>query len=83
MKNSKDLTKEIYELVGENFPLSISIELGKVVDVKYSKEWREGGTIPTPREDGSIEYVEDYTDKKLTEKQVETIDNWIKENLDS
>lgn len=88
MKTSKDYVAEIYDLIGENFPLTVDVVFGKLISVEYSKEWKVGGTVLEDSgevdEDGNaiMEYIGEYEDKKLTDEQVAKIDNWIKENVE-
>lgn len=79
MKTTQELIKEIYELVGENFPIRFRTEFFKVVEITYEKDWRVGGTTTATREDGTTYFKEDYVEKKLSSKQIDIIDNWITE----
>lgn len=90
-KTSKEFINEIYEIVGDNFPVKITVIAGQVTYFTFDSTWKEGTT--TPREtrveqpDGTyktvIEYEEDYTEKQLTAEQIAQIEQWATANIAS
>lgn len=87
----------LYELIKEKFPIEVSVVNGEVKSFSFSAEWKEGGTTPVSREvkdetgatvfkeDGTpeaeIDYVEDYVEKRLTDEQIATLQNWAAQNV--
>lgn len=82
----RDYATEAQELVGVQFPIETTVDQqGNLVGVSYNSTWREGSTTPKEVTDkngkASIEYEENYTDKKLTNAQIKKIDQYIQENI--
>jgi hypothetical protein len=85
IKTAEDYIKEIQELLGDNPPISINMIGAQLASVSIEESWREGTTTPveTLNADGttSIEYEEDYVEKRLTKAQTTKANAWIKENM--
>lgn len=79
--DTAELTAEIWKLAGVKFPISTTIVDNKLVGVTFETTWQEGTTSPVENEDGTIENVGDYTTRKLTAKQIETVEDWIESKL--
>lgn len=83
----RDYASELQDLVGAKFPVSVSVNsAGNLIGASYESSWKEGGTTPVEltdpeTNDVTIEYREDYKDKKLSASQVKQIDGWLKENI--
>lgn len=79
--------EELYELVGVEFPLSLTIDKsGSIIGASYDTTWKTGTTTPTEKYDRKTKetetvYEEDYEDHKLTAAQIKAIDGWLKENV--
>lgn len=84
---AQELRDELYELIGAQFPLSLLFDQQQnLIGVTYETTWKEGGTEPVEKVnkktgETTIEYKENYSNKKLTDKQIDTVDNWIKHKL--
>lgn len=80
-----EATKAIEKAVGHiEFPHAISIDRdGKVIAITYDKTWKSGGveSIDTGKKDIDrnpiIEYKENYKEKSLTKKQIESLEKAI------
>lgn len=74
--------KEIYGLVKKEFPITIVSNLdGSIKSVEYKTEWKSGSTEAVENEDGTIDYVEKYTEESLTKAEIKVVENWVKENV--
>lgn len=85
-KTSDEYISEIYELIGVEFPLEITVSPdGKLLKILAETEWSIGTTdaVTTNHEDGTVstEYKENYTEKKLTEAQIKKLNIWIEQNI--
>lgn len=86
IKTDDEIIAEIYELVGDKFPLQITILYGKVLNMSFDTEWKEGTTESVPvgeDENGDLlfEYEEHYTDRELTADQIAKLEKWAAENI--
>lgn len=94
MKTASDYIAELYELAGVEFPVQMQVSLGKLINIEYQTEWKTGTTTPVektrkvkdpetgkPISEPFIDYVPDYTERKLTDKQIKAIDTWIEQQL--
>lgn len=87
IKSGDQITEELYTIVGDRFPLSLTIANGAVVNMTYEDEWKEGTTnaIDTSELDENnqpiVNYEEDYTNKKLSKAQIAKINAWAEENI--
>lgn len=83
----RNYTAELQNVADAKFPIQVTTQDGKLINVSYETTWLEGGTTPveTTDKDGNavIEYEENYTDKKLSAAQIKKIDAWIKENIEA
>lgn len=77
---SESVIEEITKLVGRSFPLSVTVVGGKVTEISYSTSWKSGGTTPVEKEDGTIEYEENYVEESLTKSEIEKLNSWVKKN---
>lgn len=79
----RDYMAEVYELVGVNFPIQISMDRdNNLIGASYSTEWKEGGTEPVIDRRGNVlDHEESYENKKLTKDQIKQIDAFINENI--
>lgn len=50
IKEASDYIKEMYELVGEEFPVNVVVLGGVLKNVSIQPEWQEGGTIAIEEE---------------------------------
>lgn len=76
--------EELHKLVGCAFPVKITTVSSELVAVEYETEWKEGGTSPIKNKKGEIvDYKEDYTDMKLTDKQIKKIDAYIADRIET
>lgn len=84
-KTSQDYIDEIVEIIGDTPPMEVQVVGGKLVYFKFEETWKEGSTtlVKKLNEDGVEvdEYVEDYTDKKLSKGQISKIEKWVGENI--
>jgi len=85
INSADDYIKEIYTLIGENFPLTVTTMGGVLKQVLCETSWLEGGTIPVESisESGelTVTYQESYEEKSLTQEQLDKLDIYMKENI--
>lgn len=96
-KTPNDYIAEIQDVLGCTPPISVTVIDGLLKQVAVEPEWREGGTtaveqeveVETEDENGEpivvtetqTTYVEDYTEKKLTQPQITALQTYIQNNL--
>lgn len=73
--------QELYDLVGATFPITVSIDGGKITGLTYSSTWEEGTTEVSKSKKGKIEYSGNYKTKSLTKAQTDKIDKWAADNV--
>lgn len=87
VKRPQDFIDEIHKVAGETgFPLSVTVNGGRLVSAEYETTWKEGTTEPTEKTDKktketSIENVEKYTNKKLTKEQIKKLDDYLEKTI--
>lgn len=82
MKNVQDYISEIYKVVGVTFPLELTVVADKITAVDYKTEWQTGSTKPKKDKKGNVvDYVQDYTDHKLTKDQISKLEAYVKSNI--
>mgnify|MGYP001396367678 CR=1 FL=1 len=86
-ETERNYVAELHKLVGAKFPVSVTTEFGKLVNVVYETEWKEGNTTPVETDELDendnpiIDYKENYTKRKLTAAQIKKVDAYIKKNI--
>lgn len=97
LKTNEDYMQELHDLVGQIFPITMTVNTatGQVQQFSYETEWKEGGTTAVEKTDDNgstildeqdnpvIDYIENYTKKKLTAAQIKLVDQWASENIKS
>ncbi len=85
LKTNEDYTAEIYTLVGKNFPMSVQVVNGDLLNFSYEIQWQEGEveTIESLDADGIavFDYVQNYEDESLSEEEQEIINAWVTDNI--
>lgn len=102
IKTADEYIEDIYEAIGAECPLTVTVVDGVLKRVTAETEWKEGGTTPVEEDveveksilvDGVeetvnvtetrvVDYEEDYTEKKLTKKQIEDLNAYISGNIE-
>ena len=87
-KTSDEYLDELYKEAGATFPVKVVVDAGKLFSISYDTDWKEGGTTPVEVKDKktgavTIDYKENYSNKKLSAAQIKKIDAWIEKNLEA
>lgn len=80
IKTSDDYLAEIYELIGEEFPIEITVVNGKIQNIVAETEWKAGSVSYDAETD---EYVETADIKTLTQTQIAKLNQYIAENVET
>jgi hypothetical protein len=84
-----DVIAQLYQAIGENFPISVTVMDGRVTNFSFETEWKEGTTkqVETDELDENdnpiIEYEEHYVEKALTDQQIATLEQWAAKHVAS
>lgn len=84
-KTANEYIVEIQELLDASPPLTVTVVEGVLKKVSVETEWKEGETTPVESvdEDGNtvIDYEENYTEKSLTQAQINKLNTYMQENI--
>lgn len=82
-KTDQDYINEIYKAAGcSKFPLTVTVNNGKLIGVIFDTEWKEGSTSPVKNNRGQIiKNKENYSNNSLNKDQIKKVEKYISDNI--
>ena len=83
---SEDVSKEVFELMGFEFPIEFTVINNNITEFSFETEWKVGGTTPIEETDEKgnttiTGYAEDYQSFQMTEEHINKLKQWAAENV--
>lgn len=79
---SVKIIEKMQKLVGKKVPVLVDRLDGKVTNITYEREWKEGGTTPVTNKKGEVvDYKENYKIVKLTDSEAKKLDEFVKDQI--